>query len=149
VLSEHPKKEGDTWIWDKTFPLAGWAAELRGHLDSKLELEMRVTGLRGDSTAIKDFLWFTGSHEATHGLWTIYDPKQTGPVVTIDWSRASSTDKNLTFTNVTVGQEGSGDTLTYSLKGSIAQMAIHDARDAQGNSADFTVTWDEITGAGA
>lgn len=149
VLTADPEHDGKVWTWDKTFALEGWKAQLRGEVKQKLELEMRVTALRGEQVGkIDNFLWYTGSHAAQSGQWVIYAPEKTGPVIDIDWARAGATDKDLTFTNVTTGEDASGDILKYALKGRLASMTIHDAKNDKGAPADFSVVWHVDNGSG-
>jgi hypothetical protein len=149
VVSTQPTRDGDAWVWKRTFPLLGWDATLRGSLASgRLATEMRVTGLKPDNSSFQNFLWYTGDHGAKEGKWTVFAQGQSGPALTIDWARAAADDKQLTFTNVTTGQDGSGDRLGYSIKGKLASMAIHDARDASGQPADSSVVWHVENGSG-
>jgi hypothetical protein len=148
MFADRAERSGDGWEWKRTYPLAGWSARLFGKVKSSLELEMRVTGLRGEQVKYQEFLWYTGSHESDSGQWVIYELGVGGPVVTIDWQRASATDKRVVFKNVKPGARENGDTLAYALKGRVASMAIHDAADATGAPADFTVEWNTATGEG-
>jgi hypothetical protein len=148
ALSAQAERDGDAWVWSKTFPLAGWQATLRAEHKERLDLEMRVTGLRGEQTAFQNFLWYTGSHDLDDGQWVVFAKEVTGPVLNIDWARRSATDKTISFTNVTQGQPGSGDKLGYALLGNIASMTVHDARNDQGVPADFSVSWDTVEGEG-
>ena len=149
VVSTRPTQDGDAWVWKRTFPLLGWDATLRGSVASgRLATEMRVTGLKPDNSSYQSFLWYTGDHGTRDGKWTVFAQGQTGPVLTIDWARQAADDKQLTFTNVTTAQDGSGDRLGYSIKGKIASMAIHDAKDASGQPADSSVVWHVENGAG-
>ena len=157
VVSEKPTQDGDEWIWKHTFPLAGWEAALHGTKADKLDLSMHITGLRADTSYVNDFVWYTGSHAATSGLWQIYDPGTaanpgpSGPVVRIDWARASSTDKGVDFTVVRADSPKLNDKLSFTLKGTIATMAIHDEKGGQNDdqaAADFSVVWSTASGAG-
>jgi hypothetical protein len=149
VVSTQPTRDGDAWVWKRTFPLLGWDANLRGSIASgRLATEMRVTGLKPDNMSYQSFLWYTGDHAAKEGRWTVFAQGQTGPVLTIEWVREAADDKQLAFTNVTTGQDGSGDRLGYSLKGKVATMAIHDAKDANGQPADSSVVWHIENGSG-
>jgi hypothetical protein len=149
VISTQPTRDGDAWVWKRTFPLLGWDANLRGSVASgRLATEMRVTGLKPDNSSFQSFLWYTGDHGTKDGKWTVFAQGQTGAVLSIDWARQAADDKQLTFTNVTTGQDGSGDRLGYSIKGKIATMAIHDARDANGQPADSSVVWSIENGSG-
>lgn len=149
VISTKPTHDGDAWVWKRTFPLLGWDANLRGSVDSgRLATEMRVTGLRADNNNHQNFLWYTGDHGTKDGKWTVFAFGQPGAVLTIDWARQAADDKQLTFTNVTTGQDGSGDRLGYTIKGKVASMAIHDARNAQGQPADSSVVWHVENGSG-
>ena len=111
-----------------------------GHRDA-------VTGLKPDNSSYQSFVWYTGDHGAKEGKWSVFAQGQTGPVLTIDWAAADD-DKQLTFTNVTTGQDGSGDRLGYSIKGKIATMAIHDAKNDAGQPADSSVVWSVENGSG-
>jgi hypothetical protein len=148
TLSAQAERDGAAWVWHKTFPLAGWSATLRAEHKERLDLEMRVTGLRGEQTAFKDFLWYTGSHDLDDGRWVVFSKEVAGPVLNIDWARRSATDKSVSFTNVTQGTPGSGDKLAYALAGNVASMTIHDERNDQGVPAEFTVSWDVVEGEG-
>jgi hypothetical protein len=149
VISTRPTHDGEAWVWKRTFPLLGWDANLRGKVDGgRLATEMRVTGLKPDNSNHQNFLWYTGDHGTRDGKWTVFAFGQPSPVLTIDWARAAADDKQLTFTNVTTGQDGSGDRLGYSIKTKIATMAIHDARDASGQPADSSVVWHVENGSG-
>jgi hypothetical protein len=149
VVSTRPTQDGDAWVWKRTFPLFGWDATLRATTASgRLNTEMRVTGLKPDNSGYQNFLWYTGDHGAKDGKWTVFAKEQTGPVLTIDWARQAADDKQLTFTNVTTGMDGSGDRLAYSIKGKLATMAIHDAKDASGAPADSMVVWHIENGSG-
>jgi hypothetical protein len=149
VISTRPTQDGDAWVWKRTFPLLGWDANLRGSVATgRLATEMRVTGLKPDNSGYQNFLWYTGDHGAKEGKWTVFAQGQTGAVLTIDWARQAADDKELVFTNVTTGQDGSGDRLIYSLKGKIATMGIHDAMDASGQPADSSVVWSVENGSG-
>lgn len=149
VVSTQPTRDGDAWVWKRTFPLLGWDANLRGTVaGGRLATEMRVTGLKPDNSNHQNFLWYTGDHGTRDGKWTVFAFGQPGPVLTIDWARQAADDKQLTFTNVTTGQDGSGDRLGYAIKGKIASMAIHDARDASGAPADSSVAWNVESGSG-
>src|SRR5688572_31422207 len=149
VISTQPTRDGDAWVWKRTFPLLGWDANLRGTVATgRLATEMRVTGLKPDNSNHQHFLWYTGDHGTKDGKWTVFAFAQPGPVLTIDWARQAADDKQLTFTNVTTGQDGSGDRLGYTIKGKVASMAIHDARDANGQPADSSVSWNIETGSG-
>jgi len=149
VVSTRPTRDGDAWVWKRTFPLLGWDANLRGSIATgRLATEMRVTGLKPDNSGYQNFLWYTGDHGAKEGKWTVFAQGQTGAVLTIDWARQAVNDKELVFTNVTTGQDGSGDRLVYSIKGKIATMGIHDARDATGQPADSSVVWSVENGSG-
>jgi hypothetical protein len=149
VISTQPTRDGDAWVWKRTFPLLGWDATLRGSVATgRLATEMRVTGLKPDNSGYQNFVWYTGNHGTKDGKWTVFAQGQAGPVLTIDWTRQAADDKQLTFTNVTSGQDGSGDRLSYSLKGTIATMAIHDAKDANGQPADSMVVWSIDNGSG-
>lgn len=148
TVTEKATHDGNDWKWHHVMPLAGWQSDLTGRVTDKLELEMRITGLRGDQLAIKDFLWYTGAHQHDAGNWTIYDPAKTGPVVSIDWARTSATDRSVTFTNVTTAAPESGDVLKYAQTGELASMTIHDAKDDKGNPADFSVVWHLVNGSG-
>ena len=148
TVSAKAEKDGDGWIWRKTFPLAGWSATLRAKHMQRLDLDMRVTGLRGDQIAYQDFQWYTGSHDVDDGRWVVFAKEVAGPVLQIDWARRSDIDKEVSFTNVTQGQPGSGDKLGYALNGVLASMTIHDARNDQGVPADFSVAWDTVEGEG-
>ncbi|MCB9654067.1 MAG: hypothetical protein H6729_08070 [Deltaproteobacteria bacterium] len=149
VLTAKADRDGDDWVWAKTFPLAGVEGELRGNLDGgTLNLEMYVDGLRNQEQ-LNHFLWFTGAHQQGSGNWTLYAPEvDSGPVLTIDWTRASDTDKTLTFTNVTADVDEQGDVIEYELKGSAASFLIHDAKNSQGTSKEFEVNWDVVDGSG-
>ena len=47
VVSTRPTRDGDAWVWKRTFPLLGWDANLRGSIATgRLATEMRVTGLK-------------------------------------------------------------------------------------------------------
>ncbi len=151
VVGTKPKSDGDAWVWTKEYPLWGWKAELRGKKDDALELEMRVSGTRADNSNIQDFLWYRGTHYANSGMWEMYAPDKTGPVLRIDWRRASATDKDLTFTIVEADSPKLDDQLAYSLKDTLASMIIHDERggsDDSGGPEEFSVTWDTQSGAG-
>jgi hypothetical protein len=149
VISTRPTQVGDAWVWKRTFPLLGWDASLTGSVASgRLATEMRVTGLEPDNNSYQNFLWYTGDHGAKEGKWTVFAQGQPGAVLTIDWARQAADDKQLTFTNVTTGQDGSGDRLGYGIKGKIASMAIHDAKDAGGMVADSSVVWSIEDGSG-
>ena len=160
VITEKPTQSGDKWIWKHTYPLLGWEAELHGKAEDKLELEMHITGLRaGDNDWVNDYVWYTGGHAATSGEWAIYNPGTkdvpgpTVPVVTIDWSRASDTDRSITFNNVTPDSPKNGDTLAFTLNGPIASMTLHDAMSMNGQTEDgptqdFSVAWSVADGSG-
>jgi hypothetical protein len=148
VVSTKPTQEGDTWIWQRRFPLIGWDATLRATAPGRLMTEMRVTGLNPDNKQHQNFLWYTGDHGIKDGKWTVYALEQTGPVLTIDWKRQAADDKEVTFTNVTTGQPASGDRLGYTLAGKVASMTIHDERDANGQPAEFSVVWHIVNGSG-
>jgi hypothetical protein len=149
VVSSRPTQDGDAWVWNHTFPLLGWNATLRGSIATgRLATEMRVTGLKPDNSSYQNFVWYTGDHGSKEGKWTVFAQGQTGAVLTIDWARQAADDKQLTFTNVTTGQDGSGDRLGYSIKGKVATMAIHDAKDANGQVADSSVVWSVENGSG-
>jgi len=121
---------------------------MRGTEGEALALEMHVTGTRAGTNQLQDFVWYTGLHRAKEGTWELYHPDKSGPVLQIDWSRQSATDKDLVFANVEAGVPAQGDTLAYSLESPIASMAIHDAQNDQGVPADFSVTWSFDSGAG-
>lgn len=148
VVSTKPTHDGDAWIWRRQFPVLGWDATLRATLPGRLLTEMRVTGLKPENVAYQNFLWYTGDHGAKDGKWTVYAVDQSGPVLTIDWKREAANDKQLTFTNVTAATPAAGDRLSYAIKGKVASMNIHDAKDANGLAADASVVWNVESGAG-
>jgi hypothetical protein len=148
VVSERAKRDGDHWVWSHTFPLAGWEGEMRGRLEDTLTLEMKVTGIRDNTNHIQDFTWYTGDHGTNDGQWVLFHPDKTGPIIEIDWARASATDKDLAFTNVDAGADQEGDSLAYALKGDLASMVIHDELDDAGGTSEFTVEWNVVSGAG-
>ncbi len=147
VLAQRAEQDGDDWVWTKNY-LLGNTAELRGRVQDGLQLELHFTGTVGQST-FDDFIWFTGQHHATEGQWVFYDPTApTDAVLTIDWARASATDKDLVFTAVKQGVDTYGDSISYSLKGTTASMTLHDALNSQGVEATFSVEWDTADGSG-
>jgi hypothetical protein len=151
TLTVEPEPQSEGWVWSKTFPVLGVQTDLIGTRDESLDLEMHVTGTHANTSRFQDFVWFDGAHRQTAGMWQFYDaePDTLGePLLRIDWERVSATDKQLVFTNVTSGREGSGDTITYRLDGTTASMSIHDARNQDGVEVDFAVQWSTEDGAG-
>ncbi|MBN1961895.1 MAG: hypothetical protein JW841_13195 [Deltaproteobacteria bacterium] len=154
VLTEKPKYNGEEWIWKHTYPLLAYDAELHGSVKDKLELSMHMTGLKDQNDYIQDYVWYTGSHGLTSGTWQFYDPGTesepgpTVPVLTIDWSRVSATEKKLIFTNTRPDVPEKGDTITYELDGNIASMEIVDKIDNQDATTTFTVVWSVADGSG-
>lgn len=147
VIKTKANKEGDEWIWSRNFPILGVEAALHGSLNDKLELEMHVTGKR-ESIDLDDFIWYTGEHDPSRGIWTMYAPAEQSDVLTIKWERQGPTDKALVFTNTTTGKPHSGDSITYALDGTNASMTITDLKDAEGLSRTFEVEWDTDDGSG-
>ena len=151
TLGATPKRESGQWVWRKTFPVLGYETALHGSLDDALELEMRVTGTRDNTSRLQDFVWFDGTHQRTEGVWRMYDPAVETygeSLLRIDWERQSATDKRLVFTNVTTDRDGSGDALTYRLDGTAASMTILDAKNKDGVPADFSAEWSTEDGSG-
>jgi hypothetical protein len=148
ALRGTPHRDGDDWVWNKSYPLLGYDSELRGNLsDGVLTVAMIVNGTLPRTEHVEDFVWFSGEHEAGSGTWHLFKPE--GDVqIDIDWERNSATDKTVTFTNVTPSVDATGDSVTYDLDGTAATFTIHDAKDSTEAVAEFTVTWDTATGEG-
>lgn len=147
-LQQDPVRDGDDWVWARTYPLWGFETELRvTDTGDQVQVRYLVTGTH-NGQQLEGYEWFSGKFTEGNGQWVLNDPAQDGPVLTIDWERVSDTDKTLTFTNVTEGADGLGDTVIYDLDGTTASMSLHDARDDQGQPADFRVEWDTEEGSG-
>jgi hypothetical protein len=160
---DKPSQDGDAWVWNHTFPLMGFEAEMRATEGNNLEIKTTCTGLKAELQWIQDFVYFTGSHAADSGVWRLFDPGTQAapgpsePVVTIEWQRASATDKSVLFTNTTPGSAKNGDTLAFALDGTIATMSLHDAvsmtgpvgnQVEDGPAKNFIVAWNVGNGSG-
>ena len=149
VLTAEGEADGDEWVWSKDFPLLGLNGTLRASgEEGALNLSMVVNGLR-EGIELDQFEWFTGEHRLTEGNWTLYDPELNAAVLTIDWERDSATEKTLVFTNVTAGDDGEGDTVTYTQSGTTATMTVVDQVDADMGTSTVTVEWDLEDGSGS
>lgn len=148
TLQADPYQDGNEWVWERTYPLLGVSGQLRGSVDESLNVSMIVNGER-EGIDLDNFVWYTGVHNARDGQWLLYAPEyQSGPVISVDWDRQSAVDKTVVFTNVTSGEAGSGDSLTYDLLDTTATFQIYDADDGTGAPATFTVQWDVVDGSG-
>ena len=146
TVTSGASKDGDGWRWVRTFPLLGWESDLYGTFaNGTIDLSMKMTGLNANNNTVVDFEWFTGSHQAGSGNWTFFDHNKPteGDVLTIDWQRASDTDKTLTFTNVDSTSNGFNDSIVYNLDGTTASMTINDT-----DVGTFSVEWDTVEGSG-
>jgi hypothetical protein len=155
TIATKADRDGDDWVWTKTFPLIAWESELRARTDGdSVVAEMYISDLRAGRTGVEDFLWYEGEHQPGSGQWLFYDPDVSGgAVLQIDWQRDAIDDKDLIFTNTNPDAEGTkkGDALAYGLHETTASMAVHDeheGNDDSGGSVDFSVEWDVATGAG-
>lgn len=147
TLQADPYKDGDEWVWDRTYPLLGVSGQLRGRLDNGLFVTMIVNGER-EGINLDNFVWYEGEHHVGNGVWTLYAPEENGPVTSIDWEYNAVDDRTLIFTNTAVSSAGNGDTITYDITGTTASLEVYDVDDGSGVPAVFTVTWDTVDGSG-
>lgn len=149
TIVEEPVEDGDKWKWNKLFALVGYDSTIYAWRDGDaVKIECVLDGVGANEGKLDNFQWCDGSHTVTAGQWNLYG-EDVGKWLTIDWQRASATDKTLTFTNATTGTDGSGDTLVYDLDGTTATMTVTDQKDADGQLAQLIVAWDTADGSGS
>lgn len=139
-----------TWIWAYTVPWGTSYAtiELNGTLVEVTEIDWTML-VSGTMQGLTRFSWVTGhsNTDGHSGSWTLYDirvPQTQTEALRIDWSRAAQDEVDLNYHNILATSDTYGDSLNYSLDGTLAAVALHDV--SEGTST--RVHWDTLTGDG-
>ena|SRR3990172_3812755 len=151
ALSVEPTLETDgKWHWVYSYPATNPTLELEltGQVKPQvIEWEMFVT--RQLPTPLTDFLWYRGESKINgeSGFWLFFNdrkPAESAEIVQIDWQVKADLDRTLQFSDKNVDSDGFGNTLTYSIKDSIATVLF-----AEAASSDTTkISWNTETQAG-
>jgi hypothetical protein len=139
-----------TWTWAYTLPGQGTptTVELSATLvgATQLDWEMLVSGT---ANQYDRFQWVTGSSrtDAASGHWILYDhrvPAEHVQALRIEYSRRAMDDRDLDYFNVLESSPGVGDSLSYSVHGTTAEVRLHDVSEDKMSAA----VWDTEEGSG-
>ncbi len=143
AIAQDPTYEGDlTWRWTLG-NIEGNNTSLYAQLISdSVQWDMKVT-----NDSLTDFLWYTGrcNTAATGGWWQFNFADSTHsetPALWVGWERSSDADTNasLTIANIVPESEDNGDTLGYSIDGTIATVWINNI--AGEKAGRWNIVWD-------
>lgn len=148
-----PELNGDgQWEWSYSTSANGmsFGTRLTGVVNNNNKVDWKMY-INVDSPSYKasDFLFFEGTTtlDGKQGTWTYYDlsqPDQQVKISRIDWTIESDTSKTLTLEVLSNRNDRQGDTITYTLDGSVKTVTFLDV------STDETteIQWNEDTKAG-
>jgi len=148
-----PVQEDDgSWTWSYTaeYLIHTFEANLNGRMEGFGTLwSMRVSCDTLD-VPIENFEWYTGEVKLNNssGSWQFFDhktPDAAKEIGTIEWEVEDKDTSNLIFSNTDPDSPDLGNTLTYSIDGTTAEISFYTASD------DLTakITWDTVTLAGS
>ncbi len=138
------------WIYTLTYNQLTFKADLAGWLDTKsgeAVWEMYITS-NATNPKLDKFLWYEGRSKLDNksGWWLIYDsqkPSERRYLLRLDWS-IKGTENILTFKNVTVGNEGENDLLTYWVNAAEREITFWDNSTKQ----TLEIYWELTKGTG-
>jgi hypothetical protein len=151
--SATPVEESDgSWTWKYT---AKWLfhtfeANLNGRMEGFGTVWSMKVSCDSLDVPVDNFEWYTGEVQLDNssGSWRFFDyktPDMAREIGTIEWEVKDRDTSELMFSNTNSESEDNGDTLTYSLDGTTAEISYYD------DSEDLTaeIIWDTITIAGS
>lgn len=103
-------RKDEHWIWAYDFNwLAHYNAQLHGWIEGDhVNWEMHISQTGG----FQDVIWFSGTSalDNSNGSWVLNkdgnDPKS---YISMNWTKVSDTEMDITFTNILSGDPGQGD----------------------------------------
>lgn len=140
-----------TWIWSYSVPWGSGHAvvELQAALSGATRLNWQML-VSGTIQSLDRFAWVTGqtATDAYEGSWLLYDyryPAQATEALRVEFDRVSSTERDVDYFNVLESSTGFGDSLSYSLRGTVAEVKL----DRVGPPLTSTrAVWDTFDGSG-
>ncbi len=145
----------NTWEWkyNLTLETNNIAAKLQAKLITDSVQWQMLISVTGDSLAITDFVWFTGTSalDGSGGTWIINEsPSLPNPLFSINWIKRNSQIGSVQYTYVKPGENATGNFIKFGTKDStlVVNNVYYILHNVNPVTYDIDIEWNSMSKAG-